>query len=76
MVYSLGSKFRKSLFDNYTILGVWGFVFVWYTLLLLSPPGSVTAVFHVASNAFNGYNTESPVWMRYVLLSRCYNMVV
>ena len=63
--YSLGGKFRQSLFTNYGMLLVWGIIFFIYALVLLLEPGGFTSFFHICSNAHNGFNTDSPVWMRY-----------
>jgi hypothetical protein len=63
--YSLGNKFRQPLYTNLPMLSVWGSIFLLYALVLLTGPNKATAFFHVASNAHNGLETESPVWMRY-----------
>jgi cation-transporting ATPase 13A3/4/5 len=72
--YSLGTKFRKSLVANTPMLLVWGVIFVVYSIVLLAEPGKFTAFFHVASNAHNGFDTASPVWMRYQFPEGCPNM--
>merc|ERR1711865_86036 len=69
--YSLGTKFRKSLFTNTSMLSVWGVIFVFYSTALLIEPGKFSGFFHIASNAHNGINTESPVWMRYQMPLGC-----
>ena len=71
MVFSLGSKFRAMIFCNPAIWIVWGAIFLLYTCLLLTEPNQTTALFHMASNAFNGNNTRSPVWMRYQFPQGC-----
>ena len=60
------------MFCNPFIWIVWATIFTVYAVLLLSPVGDATALFHVASNAFNGRHTESPVWMRYQFPEGCY----
>ena len=65
VAFSVGSKFRSSLHTNTPVLGVWLAIFALYTASLLNSPNSFTAFFHVASNPHNGFQTESPVWMRY-----------
>jgi len=72
--YSLGSRFRQSLFKNYAMLAVWGIIFLIYTIVILVEPGSFSAFFHVASNAHNGFGTESPIWMRYQMPRGCPKM--
>ena len=69
--YSNGSKFRQSLWSNWQILTVWGSIFLVYFLVLILEPSDFTAFFHVASNAHNGFNTASPVWMRYQFPRGC-----
>lgn len=64
VAYSLGSKFRRALLTNYAMILVWFGVFLLYTFVLAVPSGKVSAFFHIASNAHNGFGTESPVWMR------------
>lgn len=71
VTYSLGSHFRQSLFKNYAMLTVWGIIFLIYSICILVEPGSFSAFFHVASNGHNGFNTESPVWMRYQFPRGC-----
>ena len=53
-------------YTNTAMLAVWSVIFILYTSVLLCPATTSTAFFHVASNAHNGFNTDSPVWMRYV----------
>ena len=69
--YSNGSKFRQSVMQNWQMLGVWGSIFFVYFLVLVMEPNDFTAFFHVASNAHNGFNTASPVWMRYQFPRGC-----
>lgn len=71
MCYSLGTKFRQSIASNYSMIAVWGSIFLIYFSVILAEPSSGTAFFHVASNAHNGFNTESPVWMRYQMPLGC-----
>jgi len=73
--YSTGSKFRRSVFLNKFLWLVWGTIFLLYSSLLLKEPSDATAVFHVASNAFNGRKTSSPIWMRYQFPRGCYTDV-
>ena len=56
---------------NRLVIGIWFAVFLWYSTLLLIEPNTLTAVFHVASNPFNGFDTQSPVWMRYQFPQGC-----
>ena len=72
IVYSLGSKFRRLVFWNFGVCIVFLIIFILYTALLLSPVNDSTAIFHVASNAFNGRNTASPVMMRFQFPQGCY----
>jgi len=71
IVFSLGSKFRRNVFLNPFIWIVWLTIFCIYTAFLLSDVNDATAIFHVASNAFNGRNAESPIWMRYQFPEGC-----
>jgi len=71
IVFSLGSKFRRSVFLNPFIWIVWLVIFLLYTILLLIDVNDSTAIFHVASNAFNGRNAESPIWMRFQFPQGC-----
>merc|ERR1711935_273236 len=71
MCYSLGTKFRQSVYTNIPMIGVWGTIFLIYFSVLLAVPGKFTAFFHVASNAHNGFSTESPVWMRWQMPLGC-----
>ena len=43
MCYSLGTKFRQSLFTNIPMIGVWGTIFLIYFSVLLAVPGKFTA---------------------------------
>ena len=69
--YSLGTKFRKPVWMNKPMLAVWGTIFIFYSTALLIEPGKFSGFFHIASNAHNGLNTESPVWMRYQMPLGC-----
>jgi hypothetical protein len=73
IVFSLGSKFRRNVFRNPFIWIVWLVIFLIYASFLLSDVSDSTAIFHVASNAFNGRNAESPIWMRYQFPQGCYD---
>jgi len=75
IVFSLGSKFRRSVFLNPFIWVVWTCIFLLYSCFLLIDVNDATAIFHVASNAFNGRNTESPTWMRYQFPQGCFDHV-
>ena len=69
--YSLGTKFRLPLYTNYPVLLVWGALFFSHMIMLLVDANDFSSVFHIGSNAFNGFNTESPVWMRYQMPLGC-----
>jgi hypothetical protein len=74
IVFSLGSKFRQTVFKNPFIWIVWIVIFLIYSCLLLIDVNDSTAVFHVASNAFNGRNAQSPIWMRFQFPQGCYDV--
>jgi len=71
VAYSIGNNFRKPVYTNIPMLAVWGTIFLLYTIILLAEPGDFSAFFHCASNAFNGFNTNSPIWMRYQFPKKC-----
>ena len=65
LVFSFGAHFNRTIFRNWLLCAVWGGLFGLTVYLLLSPPNLVTFTFHIASQAFNGPGTDSPVWMKY-----------
>jgi len=65
LVFSFGAGFNRTLFRNWLLCAVWGGLFGLTIYLLLSPPNMATFTFHVASQAFNGPDTDSPVWVKF-----------
>ncbi|XP_024527352.1 probable cation-transporting ATPase 13A4 [Selaginella moellendorffii] len=64
-VFSFGSKFRKTVFKNFSLMvSYWSLIAVCSCLLLL-PHNKFTEVWHVASEQFNRANPASPVWASY-----------
>ncbi|EFJ04479.1 hypothetical protein SELMODRAFT_432379 [Selaginella moellendorffii] len=64
-VFSFGSKFRKTVFKNLSLMvSYWSLIAVCSCLLLL-PHNKFTEVWHVASEQFNHANPASPVWASY-----------
>ena len=64
-IFSLGSKYRKPIWENKTIVAMWVGFAAFLTFLLLSPQNAVTELFHIASQPFNEEGTASPVWEDY-----------
>jgi len=65
LVFSFGAGFNRTIFRNWLLCLVWGGLFALTLFLLLSAPNAATFVFHVASQRYNGPQTDSPVWMAY-----------
>lgn len=65
LVFSFGAGFNRTVLRNWLLCLVWGSLFGLTVYLLLSPPSAATFTFHIASQAFNGAGTDSPVWMKY-----------
>jgi cation-transporting ATPase 13A3/4/5 len=65
LVFSFGAGFNRTVLRNWLLCAVWGGLFALTIYLLLSPPNIATFTFHIASQAFNGKGTDSPVWAKY-----------
>ncbi|MCO5602078.1 hypothetical protein L7F22_056205 [Adiantum nelumboides] len=64
-VFTFGSSFRKSVFQNKSIMVSYGSLMILMSLLLLLPPSGFTSLWHVASEQFNNVNSSSPIWTAY-----------
>ena len=65
MTFSFGGYYRAPVWNNWGLLFSWGASMLVVGLLLLTGPNSFTAVFHIASEEFNGCGTQQPIWKEY-----------
>jgi cation-transporting ATPase 13A3/4/5 len=65
-IYSIGGHFRKPVYTNWRLTSIVLSLLALVGVLLLTPtPNTMTALFHIASNNFNGEGTTVAVWQRY-----------
>ena len=65
MTFSFGGNFRAPIWKNWGLVLSWSASMIVVGLLLLSGPNSLTRVFHIASEDFNGCGTKQPIWKEY-----------
>ena len=65
VIFSFGSKFRRSWYQNTGLVVSWAAFYLFSSALLLMDPNTLTAVYHVASDDFNGPQTPYPAWNKY-----------
>ena len=63
--FSFGSSFRRVVVRNYGLCVIYVALLVLLSCVLLLPPSRLTALWHVASEAYNSPGTTSPVWQAY-----------
>ena len=61
-IFSLGSKFRKPIWNNRLLVAAYLAFAAFLAFLLLSDQNGLTEIFHMASKNFNKEGTNSPVW--------------
>ena len=63
--FSFGSSFRRVVVRNYGRCIIYVALLALLSCVLLLPPSRLTALWHVASEAYNSPGTTSPVWQAY-----------
>ena len=63
--FSFGSSFRRVVVRNYGLCIIYVALLALLSCVLLLPPSRLTALWHVASEAYNSPGTTSPVWQAY-----------